>query len=276
MSGFLSAVTKAFDFILKPFELLPPIVGLLVLSAATGVVMLLIFGRASDQRRIAEAKDRLKAHIMEMWIFRSDPRAMFLAIGGVARHNLAYLRHSLRPIVFLIVPVVLIMAQCAVRYGNGPVPSGRTVRVTAYLRDGLAPTANPVSLRGELGARVMSPPLRNDAERRIDWNVRAEIPGSHALVFETPGGAVVRTMVVGPQTRVGRVAGVAARAGTWDAFLYPSGEPIPRDSVIERIQIEYPPRDLSVLGVNPHWLVVFFVVSVVVGYALKGVFGVEV
>jgi uncharacterized membrane protein (DUF106 family) len=276
MSGFLNAFTKAFDVILKPFELLPPVAGLLAISAVTGVVMLLIFGRASDQRRIAQAKDRLKAHIMEMWLFRNEPRAMFQAIGGVARHNLSYLQHSLRPIVFIIVPVVLIMAQCAVRYASDPVPPGRTVRVTAHLRDGLVPTATPVALRGQFGARVMSLPLRNDAERRIDWKVRAEIPGLHRLVFETPGGEVERTMVVGPQVRVGRVAAVAARAGTWDAFLYPSGDLIPQDSVIDRIVIEYPARDLSILGVNAYWLVVFFVVSLVVGYALKGVFGVEV
>ncbi|MBM3307323.1 MAG: hypothetical protein FJY74_03270 [Candidatus Eisenbacteria bacterium] len=276
MQTIQNALTKAFDIFLRPYELFPPIVGLLVVSALTGVVMLLIFGRASDQARIARAKDRLKAHIMEMWIFRSDPRAMFLAIGGVARHNLVYLRHSLRPIVFLLVPVLLIMVQLGIRYAHGPVPVGATTRVTAYLREGAAPTTTPMTLSGPLGVRVLSRPLRVDSERRVVWNVLAETPGEHRLTLETPGGRLTRSLAVGPLQRVGKVRAVAAREGTWDAFLYPSATPIPRDSVVERIVVEYPPRDLRVLGLNVHWLVVFFAVSVAVGYALKGVFGIEV
>jgi len=276
MWAFQNALTKAFDFILKPFELFPPLVGLLAVSAVTGVVMLLIFGRTSDQVRIARAKDRVKAHIMEMWIFRNDPRAMFLAIGGVARNILQYLRHSLRPIVFIFIPVLLIMVQLGIRYASGPVPVGTTARVTVELREGVRPTETPVTLESRLGARVMAPPLRVDSTGQIVWKVRAETRGPHTLTFATPTGTVTKGLAVGPDPRVGKVTAISARSGTWDAFLYPSDAPIPEDSVVERIVIEYPPRDLSVFRVNAHWLVVFFLASVIVGYALKGVFGIEV
>ena len=271
-----NALTSAFDFILRPFQALPPVVGLLVVSAVTGVVMLLIFGRTSDQKRLGETKDRLKAHIMEMWIFRNDPRAMFLAVGGVARHNLQYLRHSLRPIVFVFVPVVLIMVQMGIRYASGPVPYGQTTRVRVELREGNLATKTPVTLTASPGVRVMSAPLRIDSEGEIDWKLRAELPGEHTLTFETPTGPVTKSFTVGPQRRVGTIAAIAARAGTWDAFLYPVDQSIARDSVVERIVVDYPARDLSILGLSLHWLLVFFVVSVVFGYALKGVFGIEV
>lgn len=276
MWAFQSAVTRAFDLILKPFEFFPPLVGLLVVSAVTGVVMLLIFGFTSDQARITTAKDRLKAHIMEMWIFRNDPRAMFLAIGGVARYNLQYLRHSLRPIVFIFVPVILIMVQLGIRYASDPVPVGETARVRVELREGVRATETPVTLESPFGVRVVSPPLRVDAKGQIAWKIRAEIPGPHTLSFGTPTGPLTKAIVVAPDPRVGKVTAISARAGTWDAFLYPADAPIPTDSVVERIVIDYPACDLSVFGVNLHWLVIFFVVSVVVGYALKGVFGIEV
>ena len=276
MWEFQSALTRAFDFVLKPFELFPPLVGLLAVSAVTGVVMLLIFGYTSDQTRIAKSKDRVKAHIMEMWIFRNDPRAMFLAIGGVARHNLQYLRHSLRPIVFIFIPVLLIMVQLGIRYASGPVPVGKTARVVVELRGGARPTDTPMTLESPLGARVVSPPLRMDGRGQIAWKVRGEVPGAHTLTFVTPTGSLTKTFAVAPISRVGRVTAISARAGTWDAFLYPSDAPIPRGSVVERVVIEYPPRDLRVFGVNVHWLIIFFAASVVVGYALKGAFGIEV
>jgi uncharacterized membrane protein (DUF106 family) len=276
MGEFQSVLTKAFDLLLKPFELFPPLVGLLVVSAVTGVVMLLIFGHTSDQARITREKDRVKARIMEMWIFRNDPRAMFLAIGGVARHNLQYLRHSLRPIVFIFVPVLLIMVQLGIRYASDPVPVGKMTRVTVQLREGAKPTETPVTLGSPLGARVMSPPLRVNAKGQIAWKVRGEIPGPHTLSFDTPTGPLTKVLVVGPDPRVGKVTAISARAGTWDAFLYPSDAPIPRGSVVERIVIEYPPRDLTLFGINVNWLIIFFVASLIVGYALKGVFGIEV
>ncbi len=177
---------------------------------------------------------------------------------------------------FIFVPVLLIMVQLGIRYASAPLPTGATTRVTVELREGVTPTETPVTLASRFGARVVSPPLRVDSTGQIVWKVRAETRGQHTLTFVHADGPVTKTLIVAHDPRVGKVTSVSARSGTWDAFLYPSDAPIPSDSVVERIVIEYPPRDLSVLGVNVHWLIVFFLASVIVGYALKGVFGIEV
>ena len=124
----LRAITTAFDAILTPFAGLHPWVGLSVVSVVAGVVMLLIFGKTSNQKKIGETKDKLKAYIMEMWIFRNDTVVMFSAIGSVIKSNLQYLRQSLRPLVFLFLPVLIIMVQLGIRYADEPLlPGGRTV-----------------------------------------------------------------------------------------------------------------------------------------------------
>jgi hypothetical protein len=45
---------------------------------------------------------------------------------------------------------------------------------------------------------------------------------------------------------------------------------------IQSISLEHPERELRILGWNTHWLLFFFVVSVVPAYLVKGLFGVEV
>jgi hypothetical protein len=272
----LSGITRAFDWLLKPFELLNPWVGLSVVSVVTGVVMLLIFGKTSNQRRIAETKEKLKAYIMEMWIFRNDTRAMFSAIGSVVVNNLRYLQHSLRPLVFIFVPVLLIMVQLGIRYANAPMKPGDVSIVSVELRDGVRPTESGVDLLPGVGYRILSPALRIDSSREIQWKVLAELPGRRELTFVTPEGIVTKEFVVQWRGRLGTVGAVRARAGSWDAFLYPSEPPLGRGSAVRAITLVYPARDLAFLRFNVNWLIAFFIISLAAGYALKGVFGIDV
>jgi uncharacterized membrane protein (DUF106 family) len=272
----LRTITKIFDGIFAPFSNLHPWVGLAVVSVVTGVVMLLIFGKTSNQKKIGETKDKLKAYVMEMWIFRNDTRVMFLAIGNVFRNNVQYLRHSLRPLVFLIVPVLVIMVQLGIRYADEPVMPGQVSVVTAHVREGARPSEIPMELTASKGVRIVSPALRIDSEGDISWKVMAEMPGEHVLSVTTPDGAVTKALSVGPERRLTKVGALRARANSWNAFLYPSEEPIPSDSVIESIHVTYPHRELRVFGLTVHWLIAFFIISVAAGFALKGVFGIEV
>jgi hypothetical protein len=272
----LSAITRAFNVVLAPFSPFSPWVGLILISVVTGVVMLLIFGKTSNQKRITETKEKLKAYIMEMWIFRNDTRVMFRAIGGVFRNNVHYLRHSLKPLVFIIVPVLLVMVQLGIRYAESPLGLGDTATVRVKLRRGAVPTALPVELAATAGVRVVTPPLRIDADREIDWVVEGRLPGDYLLSLAVGDEALTKTVSVGRRASVEPLAGVRARAGTWDAFLYPSEKPIPRGSIVESISVGYPSRRLTVFGFGVNWLVAFFVISLVSGYAMKGVFGIDV
>jgi len=277
MWAVLSAITRGFDLALRPFAELHPWVGLVVVSIVTGVIMLLIFGKTSNQRKIAETKDKLKAYIMEMWIFRNDTRIMFGSIGRVVLSNLHYLRHSLRPLVFIIVPVMIIMVQLGIRYEHGAFMPGDKPVVTVKLREGALPSRTPIELLGGSGVQHGSPPLRVDSAREISWRLQIGLPGIRDLNFRLPDGTTLtKSFHVGPLRSLTALSSMRARAGTWDAFLYPVEEPIPRDSVVESIALEYPRGDLRLFGLQMNWLLSFFIISLAAGFALKGVFGIEV
>jgi len=272
----LRVITQAFDAILTPFAGLHPWVGLAVVSVVTGVVMLLIFGKTSNQEKIAEAKDKLKAYIMEMWIFRNDTVVMFSAIGSVIKSNLQYLRQSLRPLVFLFIPVLVIMVQLGIRYADEPLMFGDRTVVSVKLKEGAVPSRTSLTLVAPKGVRVVSPALRIDSKNEVNWEVLAEQPGHHQLELVTADGTVQKSLDVGPELKLRKVASVKARANSWNAFLYPAEPPIPGDSIIESIQVTYPHRELKFLGLTVNWLLAFFIISVAAGFGLKGVFGIEV
>jgi hypothetical protein len=194
----------------------------------------------------------------------------------VLKNNVQYLRHSLRPLIFLIVPVLIIMVQLGIRYADGPLMPGDRAVVSVKLKEGAAPSSTDLTLVAPKGVRVVSPALRIDAEGEVDWQIMAEQPGHHELVFETSGGEVRKDVEVGPTRTLRKVGSVRARANSWNAFLYPSEPPIPGDSVIESVRVTYPHRELKFFGLTIHWLIAFFIISVAAGFALKGVFGIEV
>ena len=58
-------------------------------------------------------------------------------------------------------------------------------------------------------------------------------------------------------------------------LLYP-GEP-PIDSTrVESIEVRYAPLKLEFLGLNLHWLAVFFIASIAFGFLFRGPLGVEI
>ena len=101
---------------LSPFQSLAPIVGLSVVSLAAAVGMLLVFRATSNQAAIADVKRRIHAGIFEIRLFNDDLRAMFSAQADILRHNLTYLRLSLAPMVWMLVPLLLLIASPAVRH----------------------------------------------------------------------------------------------------------------------------------------------------------------
>ncbi|MFQ5743411.1 MAG: hypothetical protein ACE5HV_07465, partial [Acidobacteriota bacterium] len=63
--------------------------------------------------------------------------------------------------------------------------------------------------------------------------------------------------------------------GFLDQLLNPSEPPLPPSSPVESISLDYPEREVSLLGWKTHWLVVFFILTMVVAFALRKPFDIS-
>lgn len=274
----MSFFTSVFNVIMAPFRSMHPVIGLLAVSVLTGIVMLLIFGKTSNQKAIRKAKGLLKAYIAEIWLFRDDLLQMLLAIIRVLGNTGRYFLHSLRPLIFILIPVLIIMINLGIRYEKRPFAPGEEATVTVTLTDLAWTKSDAVQLTGSGGVEVISPALRIPQKGEIDWRVRLTSPGEHELQIRTPAGTETKRILVGDDG--GRLVPMAPARGPAlsEAYLlYPVEPPLPSQSGIRKIQVKgWPSRDLAVFGLGVHWLVLFFVISLVAGFAVKGAFGVEV
>ncbi|HSC27024.1 MAG TPA: hypothetical protein VLD67_07110 [Vicinamibacterales bacterium] len=277
-----SLLVRLFDLLLFPFRQLPPIVGLAAVSLLTAVAMLLIFRATSDQRRLAAVKRQIHAALFEIRLFNDDLRAIFRAQGEMLRHNVTYLRLSLVPLVWMIVPLVLVIAQLQFHYGYGGLHAGEPVLVTARLRDGTNSTADaspavstvsaarrepPADLLAAAGVQIQTRAVYIPATKEVIWRIAPAAPGAHDLQLRIGGEIYSKTLHVSDE--VVRRSPVRLERGFVNQLLYPAEPPLPDSAPVISIGVAYPERGVGVFGWDVHWMIVYFLLSMVFAFALR-------
>lgn len=267
-------MTAIFDALLRPFSGVSPWYGIAVVSLLTSVVMLFVFRYTSNQRAIRQAKDRIRAHLLEVRLYRDDVGVLLRAQKDILLNNLRYLGHSLVPLAAMIVPVVLILVQLNAHYGYRPLQPGESVILAATFRPGADLDAESPRLVVPDGLRVETPALHIPALAEVDWRIGAERPDRYTVRIAVGGQQFEKEVVV---SRSGtRVSPRRVGSGLLDAMTNPGEKPLPPGSPLRVIAVQHEPAALPLLRWNVHWLVAFFVLSIGFGFALKGVFRVEV
>ena len=261
--------------VLWPFRGLSPWFGLTAVSLLTSLLMLLVYKLTSNQAAIRRAKDRIKAHLLEMRLYKDNMRVTLAAQGAILKANLAYMAANLKPLAVMIVPLVLILAQLSVWFDRAPLRPGEETLVKASVEA----NADPVSLGLELetppGLEVTAPPVRIPDEHEVVWRIKAIAPGEGRLILRTGGGTLAKSVAVGGRA-LDRVSPLASRGSFWKRVLYPGEGPLPAGTPVRSVEILYPARHLAAFGVTVNWLIAYLVLSVAFGFAFKGLFKVEI
>ncbi len=267
----MTLVNTIFDALLTPLAATGRGWALTVFSVVTGVALLLLFKVASNPERVATARNRAIARVLELWLFQSDPLVSLGALGRVLRANAVYLGTLLRPVLLSAVPMVLLLAQAHDWFAGRPLAVGETALVVAHWRP-----SEPLpesTLTAGTGLVVETPAVRSAARHETAWRIRRDAPtGSPAgLTLTAPGLAEVRLAVAAAPGRCTpkRVL------GRWAHLLYPGQPRLPADGPLTELEVRYPAAEYGWGRWQTDWLIALLVVSLLTGLALKGPLGVE-
>lgn len=269
-----------------------PAVALVIISALIGWLMLLIWGWTSNQAAIKDVRSQISAHLLSTRLFKDNLAVTFRAQRMILWHALRLMAHSLRPMIIMAVPFVLIMAQIGLRYQFRPFKPGELIRVTVQFKpivsaaDSFSPeasaSANDYEKRDRMqaalmgvGSRLTLPagvvhdphdPCRAVPLGTVDWRLSANAAGEKMLEFGDAENAVRMPLIIGEE--FGPISSM--RGGHWfDRLLYSGELSVPESSPIESIRIAYPARSTPILGYDVHWLVTLFVLSIVFALIIK-------
>lgn len=264
--------TRLCGTILDPIDRLSPFLGILLLSAATSLAVLLGYSLISSPEKIKGAKNRIKAHILAIRLYRDFWKVIVSSFFKSLFHTLRYFALNLLPLLLLFPVLFLIFVQMDIRYGMRPFFPGERFAVKAKWDGGINPAA--VELETDPLYRQVMNPVFLRALDEVNWKLEARQVGGGAVTIRVPGEpSVSKSLVVG--TRVVALSNRRLRAPSWLFFLYPAERPLPAASRLRSVAIEYPSRRIRFLGISAHWLAYYLVLTFLMVLGLKKRFGVE-
>ena len=264
------------DLALFPFREMSPMIGLTCFSLAAGVGMLYVFKWTSDQKGLEDVKRKIHAGIFEIRLFRDDIRAIFTAQRDIFRYNFVYLRLALAPLLWMIIPFVLMVAQLQLHYGYEGLMVGEPVIVKVAM-SGERAVYNGLGVEGGVGSSVVelevpdglrleTPRLTIRSLNQAEWRLVADEPGSYELGIRVGDQVYFKSVEVSSQV----VKRSPIRTDRFlDQLLYPGEPGFPSGAAVSAIEVLYPEREVNFFGWDTHWLVPFSIIAIILAFALK-------
>lgn len=272
---FNSLFGKLFDLLFYPFRGLSPWYGMALISFLTGLFMLFVFRYTSNQQGIRKVKNRIKAHLLELRLFKDSLAISFKAQGSILRCNLRYISYSARPMLVMIIPLVLIIIQLNLWFNYQFLSSGEQAILKVTLKEGFDPLEVNFTVEPSSGFEIETPALRIEEDREIDWRFRAKEGSAPDLVVIADGEKYQKKIAIA-QKPLSKISAVKVRENFFSQVLNPGEAPLPSNSPLESIEILYSSKSMNFFGWNIHWLIVYFVLAIIFGFAFKGLFKVEI
>jgi len=269
MSFLNASAARLVDGLLSPFQDRSPLLSLTFLSLMTAVAMLGIVLATSDQARLTSVKRAIHACLFEMRLFNDDLYAMLRAQREMLGHSLTYLRLSLVPAAWMIVPFGLMVGQLQFHYAYDGLRAGQPALVEVRAHGS---QAAPPILEAPAGIRIETPGVSIPSLGETVWRISADRPGEYQLKIHVGEDSFTKSV---------RVSGSLARRSpvrAKDSFVaqlrFPAERPLPAGGPLESIEITYPRREITVFGRDMHWMVAFLGLSMLFALALRRPFGV--
>ncbi len=245
-------------------------IALLALPAT--IIALLVFRFVSNQDGIRAQKDKIKAYLLELLLYKDDLRVTLAAQGRIISHSLRYMGHALVPMAVMLLPFILIMVQVESRFAFQGLEPGAAAIITVAVDQQQQRVGNTdYRLVLPPGLSVESPAVRIAATGEVAWRIRADAPGDYTASITAGERMLEKHIMVGE--RQTRLSASVYRSDDFRTLGYPAEPALPADQPVTGINVEYPRARGEFAGLSSaSWLLLLF--SIIFGFLLRGVFGV--
>ncbi len=248
-----------------------PLILVILVSIVVGLIMVVLFGYTSDQKKIHVAKDQLKAHLLAVRLFQDQLPVVMKTYGRIVMGTGRYLKLAFMPLLYVIIPITLLMVQLDRYLGSMPAQSSQAFLVSVKTAPDVL---NDVKLDLPAELATSAPAVHIPADNEIVWRVVAAKDGTYNMNIGAAGQTYSKQVVVSPD--VARLSPVRLRGHFIDRMFTSGEEALPPNSPIESIDVSYLPREISFAWIDWNWIVLFFVLSMIAGFIFKELLGIEI
>ena len=272
MQAFNSISSAVFDVVLAPFGHGVASFDLLLWPVLMGVLAILVYKAVSNQAALARVKSQITMRLLEIRLFSHDIVQVLKSTGAILGKNVVYLGNHMIPMLVMIGPFVIILAQLVANYAYEPSPKGSVELFHVRLDPDAGVSSRDVALSLPEGIALDAGPVKT-ADHQVFWRLRAEEVGDHVLEVRVGDQVFEKGWAVGggprkvPQKRLRGL----------EAILYPAEGALPAGGPLLSMELEMHPRSLGPLPAGELGIVLWaLVLSLAAGFAVKGAFGVTI
>ncbi len=259
--------------LLAPVGVMPGWLSSTSISAMAGLVLLIIFKYTSNQAAIAGIRNTINANMLAMKLFKDNFSVTLKAQGQLFKCAFLLLFQSVLPLLVMMVPVTLLLAQMGLWYQHRPLQIGEETIVTLELlknNNGILPE---VSMVPNPSIEIVTGPVRVFSKKEVSWKIKVLENGNHHLMFHMEGRQVEKKLAVGNGFM--RISGKRPGLYWADIILNPLEKPFEKDAAVQAVSITYPERQSFSSGTDM-WVVYFFIVSLVFALIFKPFLNVKI
>ena len=248
-----------------------PLILVILISLVVGLIMVVLFGYTSDQKKIHVAKDQLKAHLLAVRLYQDQLPVVMKTYGRIVLGTGRYIRLAFMPLLYVIIPITFLIVQLDRYLGSLPIEPQQAFLVSVKT----SPDAlNDVRLELPEELSFTAPAVHIPADSQVVWRVVAAKNGTYNINVAAGGQTFGKQIVVSPG--VERLSPVRLRDHWVDRMLTSGEQKLPANGPVESIDVSYAPRDIHFAWIDWNWIVLFFVLSMIAGFGFKELLGIEI
>jgi hypothetical protein len=182
-----------------------------------------------------------------------------------------YLRLAFMPLLYVIIPITLLIVQLDRYLGSMPAQTSQAFLISAKTSSDVL---NDVKLELPAELTTSAGPVHIPADNQVVWRVVAAKDGTYNVDIQVGGQGFSKQVVVSPDVK--RLSPVRLRDHFLDRMFTSGESALPASSPVESIDVTYAPRDIHFAWIDWNWIVLFFVLSMIAGFAFKEILGIEI
>lgn len=239
--------------VLEPLLNINPFLGILVISLVISVIVTVAYKYLTNQTEMKRLKEEQKNYQKRMKELKEHPEEMVKIQKEAMKKNMEYMKHSFKPTLFTMLPLLLIFSWMTGHLMFEPIYPGETYSITATFQEGIIGTAE---LLVDAETEIINENIQeiNEAVGTVTWNLKS-LAGEHLLTVKK--GQTEQTKKVLITTELKYEPQVSA-------FQH---------SDLQEIRINYnklkPMGEFSLFGWQPGWLGLYIIFSIIFSMGLR-------
>jgi len=273
-------LTKAFNLILTPFNGMNDFWPVMVLSVILSFMILYILKYISFPGKIVDAKDKIKANIFAIRIYKDFWKVIVASFFKSLFHTFRYFVFNLAPFLVIIPLLLPVFSQMEVRYGMRPFNPGETFVLKADLEKGYSKAdiriVTDERVRSKMKPVFIDAWLDEDKTQPIsvaNWKLEAREKGKTSLGIKIGERVFYKSLIIGKSWSP--LSNRKYSESNFSHFFYPVEELLESNDVLKSIKIKYPGKRVSFLGIKMHWILWNLIIILVLILGFRKRFGVE-